>query len=658
MYVEHFFTLSSQTKELLQNTPYQFGFGLLGEVTFYRSYSRIKEDGTNEHWPDTVIRVTEGIFSIRKNHALNYHLPWNENEAQEFAKYFALSMLQFKWLPPGRGLWMMGTRYMYERGSAGLYNCAAVDTADLAHAADWAMDMLMVGAGVGFNTAWSGKATRPDKTHPKMYVIDDSKEGWVKSVRLLIQSYTDNAPFYRFDYSKIRPAGSPLKTFGGVAPGPEPLKRLHKNIEKILDDYVDKKIDKTRCVVDLFNNIGLCVVSGNIRRSAEIAIGKPEDETFLYLKDYEKFPDRKEFGWISNNSVVIENLDDFHFIDAITPLIATNGEPGLLHLENMQKFGRFGEIVPDKAWLSNPCGEIALEGYELCNLSEIFVSKCKNEKEFLQLIEYATFYASTVNLLPTHRAETNEIIARNRRIGVSVSGVADAIEKFGLETLIKWLRKGYKKVRAVNERLAKEAGIPVSLKVTCVKPSGTISILAGTSPGMHYPLATYALRRIRIGKTSKLAKLLIESGLSYEEDLYDTNSYVFSFPIRYENPRSIKEVEIYEQMLVLSMLQREWADNMVSNTIQFDPSRYNAKDLSQIIKYFLPMIKSLTLLPKEETVYPQMPFESISEMEYKEKVSQLPTIKWNQLSGHHADSERFCSARSCEINQSPPILSS
>ncbi|BAF69926.1 fused protease/ribonucleoside-triphosphate reductase [Nitratiruptor sp. SB155-2] len=650
MYVEHFFKLPSQTKELLQNTPYRFGFGLLSEVTFYRSYSRLKEDGTNEHWPDTVIRVTEGIFSIRKNHALNYHLPWDEEQAQIFAKEFALSMLQLRWLPPGRGLWMMGTRYMYERGSAGLYNCAAVDTSNLAHAAEWAMDMLMVGAGVGFNTAWSGKATKPDKKHPKIYVIDDSKEGWVKSVRLLIQSYTDNGPFYRFDYSKIRPAGSPLKTFGGIAPGPEPLKRLHKKIEQILDDYLDKKIDKTRCVVDLFNNIGLCVVSGNIRRSAEIAIGRPGDKTFLHLKDYEKFPERKEYGWISNNSVVIENLDDFHYIDAITSLIASNGEPGVLHLENMQKYGRFGEIVPDRAWLSNPCGEIALESYELCNLSEIFISKCSNEEDFQKLIEYATFYASTVNLLPTHRPETNEIIARNRRIGVSVSGVADAIEKFGLETIIKWLRKGYEKVRTVNERLAKEAGIPVSLKVTCVKPSGTISILAGTSPGMHYPLATYALRRIRIGKTSKLAKLLIDSGLSFEEDIYDKNSYVFAFPIHYDNPRSIKEVDIYEQMLVLTMLQREWADNMVSNTIQFDPTRYDAKDLSQIVKHFLPMIKSLTLLPEKETIYPQMPFESIKKEEFEKRVTQLPKVEWNTLSGHHADSERFCSTQSCQID--------
>ncbi len=617
MYIDHFFRLDDETKKLIHSTPYRFGFGLFSEVVFYRSYSRLKEDGHNESFADVVIRVTEGIFSIRKNHMLNNHLPWNEEAAQQYAKDFALAMLQLKWLPPGRGLWMMGTKYMYERGSAGLYNCAAVDTSDLAYSAKWAMDMLMVGAGVGFNTAWNGKATKPDKSRPKLYVVEDSKEGWVKSIELLIKSYTDQRPFYRFDYSKIRPAGAPLKTFGGVAAGPEPLKKLHINIEKTLDRYIDGKIDKTRAVADIFNHIGLCVVSGNIRRSAEIAIGSVDDKTFLHLKDYKRYPDRAEYGWISNNSVLIKDLNDFHHINKLTPLIFENGEPGILHLYNMQHYGRFGEAIEDKAWLSNPCGEIALESFELCNLSEIFISKCIDKNEFLQMVDYATFYASTVNLLPTHIPVTNEIIARNRRVGVSISGVADAIEKFGISTVIEWLRAGYQLVRNKNAVLAKEAGIPVSLKVTAVKPSGTISLLAGTTPGMHYPVAKYALRRIRIGKNSPLAKTLIDAGIEYEEDMYDPPSLVFAFAIEYENPKSVDEVTLYEQLLVLTMLQREWSDNMVSNTILFDAKRYDPKELAKTIEYFLPMLKSMSLLPKNEKVYPQMPIEPITKEQYE-----------------------------------------
>ncbi|WP_281951032.1 fused protease/ribonucleoside-triphosphate reductase [Nitrosophilus kaiyonis] len=646
MYVTERFFLPNDFKEYLKNLKPIFGFGAFGETTYYRTYSRKTGPNSHEHWPDTIIRVIEGIFSIRKNHYRKYNLSWRDEDYIEFAKNMAINAFKMKWLPPGRGLWIMGTEYIYERGSAALYNCAAVDTTDLVNAADWAMDMLMVGAGVGFNTAWDGKANKPDKKNYLIYIIEDSKEGWVKSVRLLLESYIKNRPFYRFDYSKIRPAGSELKMFGGIAGGPEPLKRLHKNIEKTMDDYIEGKIDKTRCVVDIFNELGVCVVSGNIRRSAEIAIGSPYDKTFLNLKNYEKYPDRAEIGWISNNSILIKDINDYKVLDEIAALIEKNGEPGILNLENMQHYGRFGEEIKDKAWLSNPCGEIALESYELCNLAEIFISRCENIDEFLKMVEYATFYASTVNLLPTHREETNKIIARNRRVGVSVSGVADFIEKKGFETLIKWLRAGYKKVREINKNLAIGAGIPISLKVTAVKPSGTISILAGTSPGMHYPPFTYAIRRIRIGKNSELGKFLKESNVPYEIDMYDENTYVFEFPIKYDNPKSVQDVTVWEQMMILATLQREWSDNMVSNTIEFS-KEYKAKDIANILKEFLPMIKSVTMLPKSDHIYPQMPFSKISKEEYEKLMKSFPKLDWSKYTGHEATGERFCSSLSC-----------
>lgn len=639
MYVEHYFSLSPEAKKRIRKEPVAFGFGLFSEVIFYRSYSRIKEDGTNEDFHDVIIRTIEGIFSVRKDYYIKHHLPFDEEGWQKKALAMALAMAKLKWLPPGRGLWAMGTRYIYERGSAALYNCAAVDTTDIAHAADWAMDMLMVGAGVGFNTAWEGKTTKPDKAHPKHLVIEDSKEGWVQSVRLLLEAYTRGGPFYTFDYSRIRPAGTPLKTFGGIAAGPEPLKKLHKAIERIFDAYIDGKISKTRTIVDLFNEIGVCVVSGNIRRSAQIAIGTPKDKEFLELKDYTKHPERAEIGWVSNNSVLLKNIEDFDAIDAITPYVYKDGEPGFLHLENMQKYGRFGQEIADKAWLSNPCGEIALESFELCNLAEVFLPKCTSLQEFLQLLEYATFYASTVNLLPTHRTETNAIVARNRRIGVSVSGVADFIEKRGLTTLLQWLRAGYAHVRRINEALAHEAGVPVSLKVTTVKPSGTISLLAGTSPGMHYPLYRYARRRIRIGKETPLATMLADAGVPHEKDIYDPSALIFSFAVHYDNPKAIGDVSVWEQMNILTLLQREWSDNMVSNTIQFDPKHYTPEDLARLLKEYLPMLKSTTLLPKNEEVYPQMPFEKITKEEYEAMKAKEPSIDWSKLGGHYATSE-------------------
>lgn len=235
------------------------------------------------------------------------------------------------------------------------------------------------------------------------------------------------------------------------------------------------------------NAIGICVVAGNVRRSAEIALGSVNDKTFLELKDYTKNPERAEIGWVSNNTVVLEKTDDFEKLPMIAEHIRDNGEPGIMNLVNVQKYARYGEAFKDNASLANPCSEIPLESFELYNLSEVFPSRCVNEDNFYEALEFATFYASTVSLLPTHRPETNKIILRNRRIGVSISGIADMIDLYGKRELTRRLRKGYTLVRSVNQKLASEANIPVSLRVTTIKPSRTISQLVGCSAGMHFP---------------------------------------------------------------------------------------------------------------------------------------------------------------------------
>ncbi|BDY11862.1 glycyl radical enzyme family protein [Hydrogenimonas cancrithermarum] len=649
MRVTERFTLDETFKKKLYSSRPHFGFNGFGEVIYYRTYSRKKADGSQERWADTVIRVVEGILSIRKNHYKEQGLAWDDGRWKPFAERMAESCFSMHWLPPGRGLWIMGTDYIYERGSAALYNCGAVDTSDLVDSADWAMDMLMSGVGVGFNTAWSGDASIPDKSVPKCYVIEDSKEGWVKSVRLILESYCRSGPFYRFDYSHIRPAGSPIHGFGGTASGPEPLKALHRRLETIMDRYCRHEIDKTRCVADVFNAIGVCVVAGNVRRSAEIALGSPHDETFLHLKDYERFPDRKEIGWMSNNSVLLETHEDFEKLPEIAELIRHNGEPGILNLVNVQKYGRFGKEIPDRAWLTNPCGEIALESFELCNLAEIFPTRCRNEEDFKAAVEFATFYAVTVSLLPTHRSETNAVIARNRRTGVSISGITDWIEKIGVTRMTRILRDTYKAVRRTNERLAKASGIPVSLKVTAIKPSGTISLLAGVSPGMHYPVSRYAIRRLRIGNRSKITQFLKEAGVPNMPDLYSRNTTVFEFPIRYDNSRSVEDVSAWEQFSLLAMLQREWSDNMVSCTISFD-EEIEGEQIEHMLAMFAPVIKSASMLPrKEKEPYMQMPIEPISQDEYEKRVKEMPKIDWSAFEGSDGAGEGYCSILACNV---------
>jgi len=632
-YVTHRFSISDDSIKTLEKLTPKFGFDNFGEFIYYRTYSRIKENGQYENWFDTIIRVVNGIFSIRKDWYIKHYLNWDETFWQSYAKLFAIAMFKMKFLPPGRGLWVQGTDFVYQRGAAALNNCGAVDTFHLIQSVDWAMDMLMHGVGVGYNVAFNGtdaKYSLPDKSLTINYIIEDSREGWVNSVTILLSAYIGKSLFPIFDYSKIRPAGTPLKIFGGLASGPDPLIKLHNRLIIIMDKYCKNEISAVRCVVDIMNSVGACVVAGNIRRSSQISLGNIHDEEFLDLKDLNKNPERKDIYWMSNNSVVLNEKDDFLQISKIIDRVVKNGEPGLLNLRNIQRFGKYGKEHPDKAYLSNPCGEIQLENYELCNLSEVFPTNCESEEEFYSVLDYATFYASTVALLPTHRHETNEVLARNRRIGVSLSGVADWLDHIGAIELTRILRTGYKIVRNINNKLAIEAGIRESIRVTTIKPSGTISLIAGVSSGMHFPTYKYAIRRVRIAMNSPQCILLKSAGVPFEIDKYADNTLCFEFPIDQGNTREASEVSAWEQFAFLAFLQREWSDNMVSCTIHFNSNETN--QLEKMLGHFIPLIKSVSLLPHTDNqVYEQMPYQKISREEYLKRKMDIKPINWGKI---------------------------
>lgn len=686
------FVLDKNVKdEIMQKTP-KFGFNGLGEVVFRRTYSR-----NNETWNDVVIRVVEGVMSIRKEHFTRSSLLWDDNNWQLFAKNMANSLFDMEWLPPGRGLWMMGTDFTYERGSTALNNCSATDTKeDLVHSAEWTMDCLMNGVGVGFSTYWRGTATKPNKEDTELYVIPDSREGWVESLILLMCAYIDSPKygknkFPKFDYSEIRKQGIPIKGFGGLSSGPEPLMKMHKRVEGYLDAFckgelnatattykehknedgtsewkpeevtVCKPYGHTRLIADIFNAIGACVVAGNVRRSAEICLGDVEDSEFIDLKNYEKNPERGEIGWMSNNSVVLkadQNYEDFSFIPDMAKRIIDNGEPGMINLYNMQKFARYGKEKPDKGTLVNPCGEITLENFELCNLAETFPPRCKNAERFYESLRFATFYASTVSLLPTHRPETNAVIAKNRRIGVSISGIAQwATNQTLVESewgemnytkMTTYLREGYKVVHSENVKLAELAGVPASVRVTTVKPSGSISLLAGCTPGVHYPVSRYAIRRMRIGKDSPLVDSLIQAGIPHEDDTYSDNTLVFSFAIDHGDVRPCEEVSPWEQFSVVAMLQRCYADNCVSATVYFDKVK-DAPDVEKMLAMYIPILKSVSLLPHSGHGYAQAPYEPIDFEKYQTLKNSYSLPNFNSVKNNVPQGSKYCDGDQCML---------
>lgn len=329
MFVKHRFKLWEATKDYLLSLTPKFGYNGYGEFIFYRTYSRIKEDGKQENWADCIIRVTEGVFSIRKNWYLKTGVEWDEDSWQEYARGFAEYMFNMYWLPPGRGLWAMGSDFVYERGSMALYNCAYTDITDnFSDDFAWMMDSLMHGVGVGFGPDRNDNMELYTPRGSYDFIIPDTREGWVDSQRALLYSYqVPGQKKPRFIYDKVRPAGLPIKGFGGVSSGPEPLMYLHQETEKSCQMFRQtKEYDSVRFKADIGNKEGCCVVAGNVRRSAELLKGSVRDKIFLDLKNYEKYPEREEYGWMSNNAAVLEHDEDFLCLGEVARRVIERGK--------------------------------------------------------------------------------------------------------------------------------------------------------------------------------------------------------------------------------------------------------------------------------------------------------------------------------------------
>jgi len=302
------------------------------------------------------------------------------------------------------------------------------------------------------------------------------------------------------------------------------------------------------------------------------------------------------------------------------------------------------------------CGEIPLSNFETCNLSECFPPRCATPERFYQALKYCTFYSSTVSLLPTHRPESNAIIAKNRRIGVGISGIAQwasscVPEGWGAMNytrMTKYLRTGYKLIREENKRLAENAGVPASIRVTTVKPSGSISLLAGVTPGVHYPISRYAIRRMRIGHDSPLVKPLIEAGIPYEKDTYSDNTLVFEFVVDHGDVRPCEEVSPWEQFSLVAMMQRVYADNCVSATIYFDRNK-DGSDVEKLLAMFIPILKSVSMLPHNNGVYAQAPYEKIDKNEYVKRLDSYRMPDFISVEGNVPVGSKYCSNDTCEL---------
>ena len=652
------FKLSENFVSKYKRKKAPFGFNGLGELVYMRTYSRIKDDGKNERWWETVQRVVEGTYSMQKNHIDNYQLGWNAWQAQKSAQEMYDRIFNMKFLPPGRGLWAMGTAITEEKGLyAALNNCAFVSTStlkeDYSKPFCFLMDASMLGVGVGFDTKGAGEIVVKgiNKSRNKeIFEIPDTREGWVESLRLLLESFFHGTSDIEFDYSKIRDAGEPIKGFGGVSSGPEPLKEVHDDIRKVLEGNSGEPITVTT-IVDIMNLIGKCVVAGNVRRTAEIVFGDPESEEYLDLKNYKVNPHREMYGWTSNNSIFAELGMDY---TEAAKRIVDNGEPGFAWLENMRHYSRMkngGDNKDHRVAGGNPCLEQSLESYELCCLVETFPSNHDSLEDYQRTLKYAYLYAKSVTLGRTHWSDTNRVMLRNRRIGCSVSGVAQFITNRGLNEFRDWLEGGYDTIQEWDKMYSDWFAIPRSIKTTSVKPSGTVSLLAGATPGLHYPESRFYIRRVRLSNHSELLEPLEKAGYKLEPAFgSEDTTMVVEVPVDVgEGIRTASELSIWEQFSLAAFMQRHWADNQVSCTVTFDPET-EANEIAPALNYYQYHLKGISLLPRHDYgAYQQMPYEAINEKTYNKEVKKLGKLTFGVIKNEEAEIDKFCNNDSCEI---------
>lgn len=634
----------------------------VSEITYLRTYSRIKPDGNKETWVDTCERVINGMYSIQKDHAAKNNLPWNDNKAQRSAEEAFDRMFELKWTPPGRGIWTLGTELINKYGiAAAAQNCAFISTGDMARNNPgepfaWVLNASTLGIGCGFDTEGSKKQIEirdPGETTDR-YTIPDTREGWAESVRLLINSYLAGGKSYYFDYSEIRPAGSPIKTFGGTASGPAPLVKLHEEIVNLLGSRVGQLLDSL-LITDLMNMIGVCVVSGNVRRSAEIAVGNIDDDNFVNAKDFDKFPYRAGHGWMSNNTVKVNVGDD---LSGITEGIKLNGEPGVLWLDTARNYGRLKD-GPDykdhRVTGVNPCAEQMLESGEMCTLAETYINRHESLEDYQRTLKFAFLYGKTVTLLDLgpEWSKTNAIMQRNRRIGLSMSGIANFADNRGLPELRRWMNTGYETVRRYDHSYSEWLCVRESIRVTTVKPSGTVSLLAGESPGVHWaPGGEYYNRGIVFSKTDPMVQLFRDAGYDVQDSAYTPETSVFiQFPIKSNAKRSEKDVSIYEKISLAATAQEYWSDNAVSVTVSFH-AKDEAEDVPKVLSMFDGKLKTVSFLPMGNTVYDQQPYQELSQMQYNEiEGTALPVDLSSVYSGKALDAvgEAGCTNDTCEI---------
>ena len=619
-------------------------------------YSRwLPKEGRRETWRETVTRYFD-FFQEHLKQSCKYSLDKSLREELEDA------VIHLKIMPSMRCLMTAGEALKRENIAG--YNCSYV-AVDRPQAFDEILYVLMNGTGVGFSVERQFVGNLPtvaEEFHPSdtTIVVQDSKMGWAKAFKELVAMlYHGQIP--KWDLSKVRPAGAPLKTFGGRASGPEPLRRLFEFTKEIFQNAHGRKLSSIECH-DIVCKTAEIVVVGGVRRSALISLSNLSDDRMRVAKSGQLWIDNGQRALANNSACYTEKPDIGIFMDEWKALYdSKSGERGIFNRESAKKIAEKNErrdVGYDFG--TNPCSEIILRSREFCNLSEVVVRPEDTEHTLLNKVRLATIlgtFQSTLTNFKYVSKDWKKNCVEERLLGVSLTGIMDnkwtAGKLNGLDVLLKNLKQ---MSVDTNKEWSKKLKINQSAAITCVKPSGTVSQLVDSASGIHARHNPFYIRTVRGDKKDPLTKMMVEQGFPAEDDVMKPNdTTVFSFPIKC-SPDAVfrQDLTAIEQLELWKTYQVHWCEHKPSVTISVKEEEWI--DVGAWVYKNFDLMSGVSFLPYSEHTYKQAPYQDCNEKEYKDLLNKMPTsVDWNKLSEYEksdmtvGSQELACSAGSCEI---------
>jgi len=651
--------LSQDFLDKYKNKQPKWGFNGLGYIVYKRTYARLKDDNTTEEWHETVARCVQGAQKIGAG--------YTKKEAEKIYDYVFNLKCNFA----GRMLWQLGTSTVDRFGANSLLNCWFASMKET-KAFLFLFENLMLGGGVGYSIRREDVHELPrikkdvEIVHkPKKdadFIIPDSREGWVKLLENVLNAFFETGKSFSYSTILIRGAGEKIEGFGGKASGPA---ILVEGIEKICKVFKDREGKKLRSldVLDICNIIGSVVVAGNVRRSAEIALGDPDDVLYLRAKNWGS-GNVPNWRAMSNNTLYVDDyshlMEEFwkngYEINKKTGF--ANGEPyGFFNLPLSRKYGRLKdglmkntEIYPtkvDNVVGTNPCGEISLSDYECCNLCELYLNNIESQKELNECAKLLYKAQKAIAGLPFLHDETNAIVHKNMRLGLGVTGICQSMHK------ISWLDECYEELRKFDKQWSEQKGLPESIKLTTVKPSGTLSLLAGSTPGVHPAYSKYYFRTVRMSSSDQLVQICRDLGYKTEfllnfDGSENRDTVVVYFPCKTPDGAILaKDMGVIKQLEMVKILQENWSDNAVSVTAYYSPEELD--ELKEWLKdNYKNNIKSVSFLLRQEHGFKQAPYQEIDEKDYDKAKSKVKPLSKINISGDTLDGIE-CEGGACPI---------